>query len=62
VNAFVDGHNKDLRDIGITFSRMNSGFWEYKFEGIDDYLLSGDIKANPEWVQKRLEVIEKGID
>ena len=61
VKAFVDSHNKDLKDIEITFSRMNSGFWEYKFEGIEDYLLPQEFAANRTWVEKRLQAVENGI-
>lgn len=60
VKQFADGHNEDLKKIGITFSRMNSGFWEYKFEGIDDYLLPLKYKADVDWVSKNLDIAERG--
>lgn len=58
VNRFVDMHNTFIQDIIASFCCLNSGFYDFQLEGMEDYLILSNLQSNVVWVESKLKQIE----
>jgi len=59
IEGLTQRHNSHIKLIEETFNKMGMGFWEYKLERVDDFLINPDQKADQKWVEQELEDLEK---
>lgn len=59
IEELTQSHNSHIKLIEETFNKMGMGFWEYKLERVDDFLINPDQKADQKWVEQELEDLEK---
>jgi uncharacterized membrane protein (UPF0182 family) len=59
IEELTQRHNSHIKLIEETFNKMGRGFWEYKLEQVDDFLINPDQKADQKRVEQELEDLEK---
>ena len=59
IEELTQRHNSHIKLIEETFNKMGGGFWEYKLERVDDFLINPDQRADQKWVEQELEDLEK---
>lgn len=59
IAGLTQRHNSHIKLIEETFNKMGGGFWEYKLERVDDFLINPNQEADQKWVEQELEDFEK---
>lgn len=54
----IEEHNKHLTEVTGVYSLLSFGIWDYEFIGLQDFLLTDNVKPNLKWVEKELDEIE----
>jgi|GEM_PF-6020388 len=60
--AIAEGHNQDIKNIEATFTKLSSGFWDYKLEEMDSFLVSTETKVDNEVLARKLRNLERDAE
>ncbi len=60
--AIAEGHNNDMKEIESGFTRMSLGFWEYKLEDIESFLINTEVNVNEQVLAKKLRNLERDVE
>lgn len=54
----AESHNAIFTEVIVLLNKVGMGYWDFKIEGLEDYLLSPEYKVDKEWVKKQLAILE----
>jgi hypothetical protein len=61
-NTIAESHNRDMKEVENSFTRMSLGFWEYKLEGIKSFMVNTEVSVKEEVLAKKLRNLERDVE
>lgn len=58
VDGLVTSHNDELKRVAEEFTKMGQGYYEFKFDNLQDLLVENKPKVDMVWVENKLAEVE----